>query len=797
MQTGTVAAGRSGVGQTIDELDLGALGRAIWRRKRLIIGLTLLAAAIAFAAVNYVTPRYKSEARVLIETRDNIFLRPEADRTTERAATVDQEAVTSQVQLILSRGLALDVIRKLKLGDKPEFDPVLRGPSPISTVLALTGIIKDPMSQTPEERVLKSYMDRLVAFQVDKSRVIAIEFESQDPELAAQIVNAIADGYLVLQQTARLDQTRDASETLSKQIEKLRVSVADAEAKVEQYRSNTNLLIGTNNTTLSSQQLGDVNAQVASARALKADAESKARMIRTAMKRGAVTEISDVMNSDLLRRLSEQQVTLRAQLAEQSSTLMDQHPRIKELRAQIANLSGQIRSEAERLALAFENDASQATDRLQSLSAMLDQLKKQTASTYEQDVKLRALERDAKSLRDLLESLLSKYREASARDNIGASSPEARIISRGIVSNTPSWPKKVPTVLIASLGMFTLVVGFILTGQLMGGPLPASAAVAPPVTRTVEPVAPPVVAPPVVATAAAMREPPKPPVTAAPPLAPVPPAAAPAPSTSSANSLVAKLRAKLAPGAAAATVPPAAAVANPARVAEPESAAPPSAARQPEPGPAAAPATATMGVPTEAIEGLAAALGTAGDSGRRVAVVGARRNMGTTLAAISLARALAKQGRAVLVDLALESPNLSVIASDANAPGLSELVQGSVSFGQIITRDRYSRVHLITVGHGDVSGSAILSSQRLAITLEALARSYDYVVLDAGALPAIAPEKFARLAPRAILVADDIDGPATESARERLLSAGFPNVSVLASAPDGPEFNTGRSRAAA
>jgi succinoglycan biosynthesis transport protein ExoP len=227
-------------------------------------------------------------------------------------------------------------------------------------------------------------------------------------------------------------------------------------------------------------------------------------------------------------------------------------------------------------------------------------------------------------------------------------------------------------------------------------------------------------------------------------------------------------------------------------------AAPPSApGRQPEPRPTSAHVNVSMGVPADAIEGLAAALGTAGDSGRRVAVVGARRNMGTTLAAISLARALAKQGRAVLVDLALGSPNLSVIASDVNAPGLSELVEGSVSFGQIITRDRYSRVHLITVGRGDVSSNAILSSQRLAITLEALSRSYDYVVLDAGALPEIAPERFARLAPRAVLVADDIDGPTTESARERLLSAGFPNVSVLASAPDGPEFNTGRNRAAA
>ena len=115
------------------------------------------------------------------------------------------------MQLILSRGLALDVIRKLKLGDKPEFDPVLRGPSAIRTVLGIVGLVKDPMSQTPEERVLKSYMDRLVAFQVDKSRVIAIEFESQDPELAAQVVNAIADGYLVLQQTARQEQTRDAA----------------------------------------------------------------------------------------------------------------------------------------------------------------------------------------------------------------------------------------------------------------------------------------------------------------------------------------------------------------------------------------------------------------------------------------------------------------------------------------------------------------------------------------------------------------------------------------------------------
>jgi Mrp family chromosome partitioning ATPase len=144
----------------------------------------------------------------------------------------------------------------------------------------------------------------------------------------------------------------------------------------------------------------------------------------------------------------------------------------------------------------------------------------------------------------------------------------------------------------------------------------------------------------------------------------------------------------------------------------------------------------------------------------------------------------------------LESPNLSVIAADANAPGLSELVAGSASFGQIITRDKYSRVHLITLGRTNADSHSFLSSQKLAITLEALGRSYDYVVVDAGALPGIAPEQLARLIPRAVLIADAIDGPATESARERLLSAGFPNVSVLASAPQGPELDASRRRAA-
>ena len=84
MRTGVDSG--SGVAQAGGEIDLGALGRALWAKKGRIIGLTLAAAALAFVAVNLVTPRYRSEARVLIETRENIFLRPEAEKTPSSAA---------------------------------------------------------------------------------------------------------------------------------------------------------------------------------------------------------------------------------------------------------------------------------------------------------------------------------------------------------------------------------------------------------------------------------------------------------------------------------------------------------------------------------------------------------------------------------------------------------------------------------------------------------------------------------------------------------------------------------------
>lgn len=448
------------------DIDLHALGAALARKRRWIIVPTVLALVASLAIVNFITPRYKSEARILIDGRENVFLRPNSDRVEERQA-LDAEAVTSQVQLVLSRDLAREIIKKNKLAERPEFDPVLQGVSPLKSLAALIGIVRDPFAMTPEERVLDAYYERLQAYAVDKSRVIVVEFQSADPELAARVANSIADGYLVLQQAARQEQAKNASQWLAGEIESLRKKVSEAEARVEDFRSKSSLFVGTNNTTLSNQQMGEVNTQLNNARSMKADAESKARLIKEMLQSGKPIEASEVVNSELMRRLSEQRVTLRAQLAEQSSTLLGNHPRIKELKAQLGDLDNQIRDEAAKISRSLESDARIASGRVDGLTTSLEQLKKQAASTNGQDVQLRALEREAKAQRDLLETYLAKYREANTRETIDTAPTDGRIISRAMASNTPAYPKKLPIVLIATIATLLLSSGVVVTGELL------------------------------------------------------------------------------------------------------------------------------------------------------------------------------------------------------------------------------------------------------------------------------------------------------------------------------------------
>jgi len=161
-----------------------------------------------------------------------------------------------------------------------------------------------------------------------------------------------------------------------------------------------------------------------------------------------------------------------------------------------------------------------------------------------------------------------------------------------------------------------------------------------------------------------------------------------------------------------------------------------------------------------------------------VTVLGTASGEDVTLTALTLARLMAQQAKIVVVDLAASSPTITMTSADPIAPGLAELMQGEASFAQIITRDRLSRVHLVSAGRPGFD-RAQLQSPRLTLAIDALLRVYDHVLLDAGAASDLPAELLTSQA-RAVVVPD---ASMTSDARalmcDQLRAVGFFEVTML------------------
>ena len=94
------------------EPDFRTLGHALWRRKFRILAFTLIAAVAAFVVVNSITPRYRSEARVLLEAKENVFLRAEADTKIAEAFEVGVRTVERTRRLLVTEGFEAVLSRK-------------------------------------------------------------------------------------------------------------------------------------------------------------------------------------------------------------------------------------------------------------------------------------------------------------------------------------------------------------------------------------------------------------------------------------------------------------------------------------------------------------------------------------------------------------------------------------------------------------------------------------------------------------------------------------------------------------
>ena len=132
----------------------------------------------------------------------------------------------------------------------------------------------------------------------------------------------------------------------------------------------------------------------------------------------------------------------------------------------------------------------------------------------------------------------------------------------------------------------------------------------------------------------------------------------------------------------------------------------------------------------------------------------------------------------MVVDLSASSPTISAVSVDPAAPGLAELMLGEASFSQVITKDRLSRVHLVSAGRPGFD-RALLQSPRLTLAIDALLRVYDHVLLDAGTASDLPAELLTAQA-RAVVVPDaSMTADARTLMCDQLKAVGFSEVTML------------------
>ncbi len=449
-------------------MDVRALMSALWARLLRIVIVTAVLLAATFVILMFVPKQYESSASLLVEDRGTTFTQAAGTTgTTSSGGGIAIDALmSSQIELIKSRDTLMAVIDSEKLRTVPEFNGA--SVSPVTLLLRLVG--RNPEPRSVDETVLHNLNERLTVIRERDSAVISIYVRSADPQLAADIANAIAAEHVKRRAGQSLADTAEAGAWLEQQIEALRKKVEAADAAVAQYRSDNAMFAGTNGTTLPDQQISDIGRQITDAQGRRNTAEQRAALINELLRAGQPVEgLEDVRSSAVIQSLMQSRATYQATLAEKLATLLPAHPTIKGLNAQIAQANAQIDAEAKRIADGLAAQVKVEDGLIASLNDDLARARLAASNQTKDSVTLDSLTREAKAQRDLLDSYLIRYRDAASRTDAGSALPDVRIITQAAPSVAPASPRT--SLILGAVGFVALAlqIGVVLFGELMSG----------------------------------------------------------------------------------------------------------------------------------------------------------------------------------------------------------------------------------------------------------------------------------------------------------------------------------------
>ena len=432
--------------------DLRATALGFLRRNwRLILATTLAMLAFGLLFAAFAPAKYRSATQLLIDPRGLQILKNEITRSGD-STDGNLIDIENQRYILLSRSILQAVVDQQKLADNPLFGGA--PPGLLSRFASSAGLKRPPVDS--RTRAVQALGDMVEVVRNERAYVLDVVVTTPDANLSATLANLIARTYLDEQNEARAEVARRASEELSRRADDLRKQVQAAETQVERYRAEHNLVQTPTGRLLGEQQISDLSSQMGLVRARIADAEARVAAVDGFRKSGQnIGSLTEALASPTMTGLRAQLAQAEQQAASLATQLGPRHPALVQAQEQARDVRRQISAELDRIANAARSDLTRARASEASLQQQAGDVRLTSDKNNVALVELRDLERAAEASRTVYQSFLGRAKELG--ESQGIDSTNARVISPAIPAIKPAGAP-LPLILAGSL-LFGLTLG--------------------------------------------------------------------------------------------------------------------------------------------------------------------------------------------------------------------------------------------------------------------------------------------------------------------------------------------------
>jgi uncharacterized protein involved in exopolysaccharide biosynthesis len=413
-------------------------------RKRAIALVAIAFVAVALAYLAVVSPRYQASTEILVDPRG---LQVVANDVTPRSENNESaiSLVESEMRVVQSEAVLRAVVEALDLEHDPEFS---RRPGWLQRFL---GVFSSGRTEDPTTRAVRALQRAIDVSRGSRSYVITVSAKSSDPSKAAVIANTLADLYIKHEVEARADAAQRVEGAMKARHKELADRVHASDDAVESFKARHNL-IGTAARLISDQQLEEANTRLTAEHANVVQLFSRVEELDKLVKAGVPPDaIVEAVQSTTIANLRAQfaQVVRRQEMA--AAVLGPRHPDVIALHQQRETYQRLIAEELKRIAGAAKSDYRRAVASEQAMSANLQALKNTTIRSNEAMVKLRELERQSQSDRDIYQAFLVRAKEIGVQSGLDTSN--TRVISAALPPIRASGPRLLLVLMGALAGL--------------------------------------------------------------------------------------------------------------------------------------------------------------------------------------------------------------------------------------------------------------------------------------------------------------------------------------------------------